>query len=219
MERDERLEKLAQDLEQLKSAVSRSAIVMREVMGPWHYRALLVYAGIGATAISLGWHVAIRFHGSFAASPAWLRAVLVVVTALAVAGGGLVKALSVSRAARSVDRRLGFFSFFRRYYGPMVVHLYLPLALILLGASAWLLATGRGVHVVGAIGLFSGILMNLLAATFRQDEYLVFGYWLLVTAAASFLVPGLSPALWFAVIFGLGCLAFAAAGALMARRR
>jgi hypothetical protein len=61
--------------------------------------------------------------------------------------------------------------------------------------------------------------MNLLAVAFRQHEYLVFGYWLLASAAASFFVPGLSPALWFAIIFGLGCLLFSAAAALIARRR
>jgi hypothetical protein len=84
---------------------------------------------------------------------------------------------------------------------------------------AWLLATGRGFYIVGTIGLFSGILMNLLAAAFRQSEYLAFGYWLLLAATASFFVPGLSAALWFAIVFGVGCLVFSTAAAAMARRR
>ncbi len=133
--------------------------------------------------------------------------------------GGIVKTLTIRRAARSVDRRLTVLAFFTRYYGPMVTHLYPPLILILIGVCAWLLATGRGFSIVGTIGLFSGILLNLLAAAFRQNEYLAFGYWLLLTGAASFFVPGLSAALWFAIVFGVGCLVFSAAATVMARRR
>jgi hypothetical protein len=219
MDRDRQIERLAEDLEQVKSAINRSAIVMREVMGPAHYRLLVLYAGIATLALCLAFHFAPLPWGGFAASPAWLRWLLVAAAVIGLVGGGLVKTLSVSRAARAVDRRLGFFSFFRRYYGFMVVHLYLPLGLILLGVCGWLLATGRASFVAGAMGLFSGILMNLLAVTFRQNEYLVFGYWLLATSAASFFVPGLAPALWFAVIFGLGCLVFWAAAVLVSRRR
>jgi hypothetical protein len=219
MDREDQLARLAEDLEQVRSAVNRSATVMREVMGPSHYRGLLLYAGFATLALCLAFHLVPLAYGGFAAAPAWLRTVLVVATVAAVLGGGVAKMLTVGRAARAVDRRLTVLAFFRRYYGPMVVHLYPPLVLTLLGVCAWLLATGRGFYVVGTIGLFSGVLMNLLGAAFRQGEYLVFGYWLLLAGAASFFVPGLTAALWFAVIFGLGCLVFSAAATVMARRR
>jgi hypothetical protein len=219
MDRDDQLTRLAEDLEQVRSAVSRSSTVLREVMGPTHYRGLLLYAGSASIVLCLAFHFVPLAYGGFAAAPAWLRAVLVVATVAAVLGGGVAKMLTMGRAARLVDRRLTVISFFRRYYGPMIVHLYPPLILMLLGVCAWLLATGRGFYIVGTIGLFSGILMNLLGAALRQHEYLVFGYWLLLAGAASFFVPGLSAALWFAVVFGLGCLVFSAAAAVMARRR
>ncbi len=219
MDRDRQLERLAADLETVKNAVNRSASVLREVMGPVHYRGLLLYAGAATIALCLAFQLAPLPWGSFAASPAWLRSLLVAATAAAVIGGGVVKTLSVSHATHAVDRKLGFFSFFRRYYGSIVVHLYLPLALILVGACAWLLATGRGFFVVGAIGLFAGILMNILGSPFRQRQYLLFGYWLLLTSAASFFVPGLPPALWFAVIFGFGCLGLWTAATLARPQR
>jgi hypothetical protein len=219
MDREEQISRLAEDLEQVRSAVSRSSTVLREVMGPTHYRGLLLYAGSASIALCLAFHAVIHAYGGFGPAPAWLRAVLVIATVAAVLGGGVAKMLTVGKAARSVDRRLTVLAFFRRYYGPMVIHLYPPLVLTLLGVCAWLLATGRGFYVVGTIGLFSGILLNLLGAAFRQTEYLVFGYWLLLAAAASFFVPGLTAALWFAVVFGLGCLVFCAAATMMARRR
>jgi hypothetical protein len=219
MDRDEKIAQLAEDLEQVRSAVNRNATVLREVMGPMHYRGLLLYSGIASIALCLAFHLVARAYGGFAPAPSWMRAVLVIATAAAVIGGGVAKMLTVDRAARSADRRLSVASFFRRYYGPMIVHLYPPLILMLLGVCAWLFATGRGFYVVGTLGLFSGILMNLLAAAFRQNEYLVFGYWALLAGAASFFVPGLSAALWFAIVFGLGCLAFSTAATLLARRR
>lgn len=219
MDRDDQLARLAEDLEQVRSAVNRSATVMREVMGPSHYRGLLLYAGFATLALCLVFHFVPLAYGGFAATPEWLRAVLVGIAIAAVFCGGIVKMLSIGRAARSVDRRLTVLAFFRRYYGPMVTHLYPPLILILIGVCAWLFATGRGFYVVGTIGLFSGILMNLLAAAFRQNEYLAFGYWLLLAGAASFFVPGLSAALWFAIVFGVGCLVFSSAATVMARRR
>ncbi len=219
MDRDEQLARLAEDLEQVRSAVNRSATVMREVMGPSHYRGLLLYAGFATLALCLAFHFVPLAFGGFAATPEWLRATLVSAAVAAVIVGGIVKTLTIRRAARSVDRRLTVLAFFTRYYGPMVAHLYPPLILILIGVCAWLLVTDRGFYVVGTIGLFSGILLNLLAAAFRQNEYLAFGYWLLVAGAASFFVPGLSPALWFAIVFGAGCLVFSAASALAARRR
>jgi len=219
MDREDRIARLAEDLEQVRSAVNRSSTVLREVMGPTHYRGLLLYAGGASIVLCLAFHFVIQAHGGFAPAPAWLRAVLVIATVAALLGGGVAKMLTVGRAARAVDRRLTVLAFFRRYYGPMVVHLYPPLVLTLLGVCAWLLATGRGFYVVGTIGLFSGTLLNLLGAAFRQTEYLVFGYWLLLSGAASFFVPGLTAVLWFAVLFGLGCLVFSAAATVMARRR
>lgn len=219
MDRDRELERLAADLEKVKNAVNRSSLVLREVMGPVHYRGLLLYAGFATIALCLAFHFAPLPWGGFAQSPAWLRSLLVVASAGAVLGGGLAKMLTVGRAARAVDRRLTVLSFFRRYYGPLVIHLYPPMILILLATCAWLLATGRGFSVIGVLGLFSGILLNMLGSVFRQAEYLVFGYWTLLAGAASFFVPGLSPALWVAVIFGMGCLLFSAVATGMARRR
>jgi len=219
MDRDDKLARLAEDLELVRSAVNRSSAVLREVLGPMHYRGLLAYSGSACVVLCLAFHFVPRLYGGFAASPTWVQAVLVGASIAAVVGGGAAKMLPVGRAARSVDRRLTVLAFFRRYYGPMGVHLYPPLILTLLGVSAWLLATGRGFYVVGAIGLFSGILMNLLAAAFRQGEYLAFGYWMLLTATASFFVAGLSAALWFGIIFGFGCLVSAVSITVRARRR
>ena len=100
MDRDEKLARLADDLEQVKSAISRSATVMREVMGPSHYRGLLRYAGIATLALCLAFHFIPLSYGGFAATPEWLRAVLIGATVTAVLGGGVVKMLSVGRAAR-----------------------------------------------------------------------------------------------------------------------
>lgn len=219
MDRDERLSRLADDLELVRSAVNRNSTVLREVMGPMHYRGLIAYSGAACLALCLAFHFVPRLYGGFAASPMWVRALLVGAAIAAVIGGGAAKLLSLRKAARSVDARLTVLAFMRRYYGPMVVHLYPPLILMLLGVAAWLLATGRGFYVVGTIGLFSGIMLNLLGAAFRQHEYLVFGYWLLATGGASFFVPGLSAALWFGIVFGLGCLVFVAAATVTAQRR
>lgn len=179
MDRDDRLSRLADDLELVRSAVNRNSTVLREVMGPMHYRGLLAYAGAACIALCLAFHFVPRPYGGFAASPAWVRAMLVGATIAAVIGGGAAKLLSLRKAARSVDERLTVLTFFRRYYGPMVAHLYPPLILTLLGVAAWLLATG----------------------------------------GASFFVPGLTAALWFALVFGLGCLVFVAAATVTAWRR
>ncbi len=137
MDRDEKLSRLADDLEQVKSAITRSATVLREVAGPWHYRWMVGYLGVAVVAFSLLFHFVPRAYGGFAATPAWARALLVVGAIAATLAGSVVKLLTVGRLAQSVDRRLTFLSFFRRYYAPLVAHLYPPLILI----------TDRGVRV------------------------------------------------------------------------
>lgn len=197
MDRDEMLSRLADDLEHMKSAVRRSASVLREVAGPSHYKGLLWYLGSAIVALCL------LFAG----------AVVVALSASA------FKLLTVGRVARAVDRRLTALSFFRQYYAPVIVHLYPPLILIAAGVTAWLAATDRGFFTVGTVGLFSGVMLNLLGVNLHQDEYLVFGYWMLLTGAASLFVPGLPAALWAAIVFGGGCFAFAAAVTVLGRRR
>lgn len=219
MDHDEKLTRLADDLEQVKSAIARSATVLREVAGPFHYRWLVGYLGIAVVAFCLLFHFVPRAYGGFAATPAWVRTLLVVGAIAAALAGSVVKLLTVGRLAQSVDRRLTFLSFFRRYYAPMIAHLYPPLILITVGVCAWLVATGRPSAIVGTLGLFGGLMLNLMGANLRQAEYLAFGYWMLSAGAASFFVPALPAVLWVAIVFGAGSLVFSAATMLPGRRR
>jgi hypothetical protein len=177
------------------------------------------YLGVAVVAFSLLFHLVPRAYGGFTATPAWVRALLVVGAIAAALAGSVVKLFTVGRLAQSVDRRLNFLSFFRRYYAPLVAHLYPPLILITAGVCAWLAATGRPSAIVGTLGLFGGLMLNFLGANLRQAEYLAFGYWMLLAGAASLFVPGLPAALWVAIVFGAGSLAFMAATMLLGRRR
>ncbi len=217
--REEMISRLADDLELVKSAVSRSSTVLREVAGPSRYRGLLWYIGGATIVLGLLFHFVPAAYGGFASTPAWVQVVLFVGAIAVALSAALVKLVTVGRAARAVDPRLGVLSFFRQHYAPVIVHLYPPLILITAGVCAWLASTGRGAAVVGTLGLFSGLMLNLLGVNMRQHEYLVFGYWTMLGGAASLFVHSLSPALWVAIVFGGGCLVCAGAATAADRRR
>jgi len=90
-----------------------------------------------------------------------------------------------------------------------VLHLFLPVMALITVLSALLISAGQASYCVAVWAIGFGILWNSLGTGFALTEYLVFGYWMLVTGTLSLLIGGIHPLLWIAVIFGFGFTAFA----------
>jgi hypothetical protein len=219
MESNGRVSQLVSDLEYLKAAIKRNIPVLREISLSANFRILLWYGASALVALSLAFELLIRHYGGFVALPAPVKAGLFLAIATGATVGGFMKWRTFNRVARSIDRKLSAFAIFRTYYSATLLHVYLPLIAIAAAAVVFFALSGRGSLIVGAVALFGGILYNLLATSVNLREYLVCGYWLLLGAVASFLLPSVPSALWVAIIFGGGFFALAIAAEIAVRRR
>jgi hypothetical protein len=105
------------------------------------------------------------------------------------------------------------------FFGPTSIHTTGAMVVAIAAAVAFAVASGSPWHALPAVGIVVGLWMNSLGSQLRVGEYVVAGWWAVLSGAAGLFLVERAPFLWVLAIFGGMFYAFAAAIALSARRR
>jgi len=216
---DQKLEQIARDIEELKSAVRRNDPLMRAVLTTRGWGALGLGGGLGVTLFALPAHFLSRAYGSFAAIPTPLKALVWAALGLAIVGGGAWKLALIARRASEVDSNSGLGELFDSFFGATSIHVTGAMLVAILVSIAWAVWAGRPWLALPATGVVMGVWMNAIGSQTRVPEYLVAGWWSLLSGSAGLFLVELSPFLWVLAIYGGMFYAFGVAAPIIARRR
>ena len=107
---------------------------------------------------------------------------------------------------------------FRLFFLGPNFHSGVPYVLTMAATSAFALLNGHPWYIVPAVALPTSFWSNYMSSVAGRREYLVAGWWVVLTGLASLFLIEAAPFIWVFVIFGGFCFAFAGA-ALFAGRR
>lgn len=217
MEERVNLAQLLRDLEVIKEATKRNRVVLREVYSPRRLRFFMLYFATAVVLLSLLFQYCVGLFGSYAALPPVVKLLLFAVIAVLGLSIGVLKWVSIDRSAKSVDTKLSMGTILRDHLRPFLVHIYFPFFLLTLGGACFAAASGHAGAIVGIVAIFMALVMNYVGLSVGLADYLVFGYWLLITGVLSLLVPGVAVGIWVAICFGGGSYALVIAAALRER--
>ncbi len=210
MESRDNINRLVKDLEYIKAAVKRNQPVFQQWAATTPMRLLMGYYGAGTIAVALLFQLFIIHYASFGGIPEMVKILLFAFLAVIAISATFLKWATMSRSAKRIDRKLGMWSLVWKYYFYRGIHVHAPLAALTFGLIFYFCLYGPGRFIIGVVGMYTGLYMNLFAVTVNLLEYYVFGYWMIAASILSLLLPGIPGGFWVA-LYGVGCYAFVVA--------
>jgi len=206
---DKQLDKMVADIASIKSVIDKNQGLFQDMLLPQHFRVFSFFMGIAVIVFSMTiFFLQIRY-GSWVAAPQAAKAIVygaLVVCWIVAAflkwsrwGRGLMKINRAYTLTRAVEQ---FFSF-------RIVHVYMPLVGIGLILSFYLYHNNLAYYIICAISILMGLIYNFLGSFAGSRQWLVGGYWLMLSGLCLLLLDPIPAPIAVAMSPGCGLLAFA----------
>ena len=211
MDRTE-LDKVLQDIQELKRSVRKANPFLRDIMGLRAYAALSLPLGVILLADSLGTHFLIRAYGSFSSVPAILKALCLGVFGLIVVLGWAVKWVVLDRRARELREGANFLTVIKAMYGGQWFNLSGPLLLGMIVGSIFASVAGHPWLTIAIVAILFGPFCATVAVVLDRFEYLYTGWYLTVTGLVALFFVEAAPLVWLAIVWSGTFLVFGGCG-------
>lgn len=199
------MERLVQDLQFVKTAITKSNNLFRFINISRAIGLVGLWIGIGITILASAAYYLVDHFGDFDAVPATHRTglfILMVIFLVAVATGKIVL---IMKQARQTDRDLTLLKLIAAVYKPQTVNIIVSFIIAIIGISAFLSNRGLDIYLVPALSIMFGLMLLAFLNVFYLKELLVSGDWLLITGLVTlFNAETLHPLLALVITFGLG---------------
>jgi hypothetical protein len=211
------LEKLLQDIQELKRSVRRANPFLREIMELRAYWIMSIPLGILLLADCLLMHFLVRASGSFGAIPSgWKIASLALFIAI-LAIGSVWKWIVINRRAAQLRRGATILTVIKAIYGGDWFGFSAPLILCLVVTSAFFLWSGRPWLIFSIVAIFIGTFCNIVGKLLERREYLFMGWYMTLAGLASLFFIESMPFIWLAIVWAGSFLVFGSAGLIAGR--
>jgi hypothetical protein len=206
------LDKLLQDIKELKHSVRKANPFLREIMGLKAYSILSIPLGIILLADCLITHFLIRSSGSFESIPRTWKIVTLTLFALILVIGFAAKWIVIDRRAAQLKDGANFFTVIEAMYGGQWFSLSVPLMLCMFVSSIFAVLSGHPWLIASFTAIFLGPFSNIVAELFDRSEYLWMGWYLTLSGLASLFFMESAPYIWLAIVWAGTFLVFGLAG-------
>jgi len=207
---DQELEELARSVEDLKRAVKKNDPFLRSILASRGWGALALFASACVTLFTLPAHFLSLRYGGFASIPPLLRAALWAVLAIFLIPGSIWKVALLRRRAGEAEEGAGILSILAALFGGLSFHMALPFFVATGVALAFTFTVGHPWLSAPAIAILVCFWTNSLASTTDRRDYLLLGWWSLLSGSAGLFLVERAPFIWLFVIYGGLCYLFTA---------
>ena len=150
------ISRLAEDLEYIKKAVTKSGSILQYMEVSKALRLVSLVAGLCLILFSALFYLFIQQHGSYEAIPAQVKLVLYIAIALAFILVGALKIRNIFSRAREIDEQITFIQFIEAIYTDRFLTLIIPFLLTLVALPLYF-------NFSGQTGLVMPLLMIIFA--------------------------------------------------------
>ncbi|HUI91703.1 MAG TPA: hypothetical protein VLX68_05575 [Chitinivibrionales bacterium] len=202
----EQLDQLTQDITFVRKAIEKNSSILNQIDFRGSLRLTVLLSALSVFLFCGLFYFLEAHFGGFDAIPVYLKALAFCAAALDVAMLGILKNTGVLKSARAFDPGISLFRLVREYYAGKMYHHFIPTGLVLLFACVCAWETGHAKLIIPFVSIGVGLLYNTFNTFLRIDEFLVFGYWFIVTGCILVVFNTVSPLLGLALTLGCGLL-------------
>jgi len=207
---DNEIDELAKAIADLKRATKRNDPFLRSLFDDKGWLGLGLAGSIGITLFCLPAHFLTAAYGSFAAIPALLQALLWAVLGGVLVIGGVQKSRLLLRKARARDeddeRRTegpaALTRVMKAVFGGWGFHMAVPLVIGGIGVAGFAFTAGHPWYGIPGLAILLCFWANFMGLVVEHREYLVMGWWCLLTGLAGLFFIEKAPFIWTFIIYG-----------------
>lgn len=206
---DRQLQKLLDDIASIKSVISENHQIIKQLLLPIHFRVISFLAAIFIIGLSAAYYYFLLIHGSYYQIPKDIRIFLLIVIGISYLTVVSLKRILWIKSVHKINKEITFGQLVKNIYSYQLFHVWIPIFALMIYLIVHLCLVDAEYYIVGVASIGMGIIYNSIGGFTRIWQYLVTGYWLIVTGLLSLLFDDISPFVWLAVSPGLGFFIFA----------
>jgi len=207
---EEQVSKLLDDLASIKSIIGENKSVMKQLLLPIHFRFISFFSGVGIIGICALYYFLLERFGEYGNIPPDIQKISIVATFCLWLMTIVLKRVMWLRSVRKVDQQITFKQITRNLFRAQIFHIWIPIIILMLLVSIYLVMMDSSRYIVPLVCFGFGIIYNTIGSLSRIPQYLIVGYWMLLTGILPFLFPSMSVLIFLALSVGGGLLLFGA---------
>jgi hypothetical protein len=206
----DQIDQLAQDISFVKKAIEKNSSILNQIDFRSSLRLTVLLSAVSIFLFCGLLHLLSRHFGGFTLIPASIKALVFCAAALDLMLLGILKNAGVLKSARTYDPGISLFRLMREYYSGRMYNHFIPTGIVLFFACIYAWKTGHACLLIPFVSIGAGLLYNTFNTFLRIDEFLILGYWFIVTGGILVVFNSISPLLELLLTLGCGMLLLSA---------
>lgn len=204
----EQLDKLLENISEVKTTIQSNRSLVREVFHPRQYRILALLTSISIFIFSGTFYLLEIIYGDFLMAPVIVRYFLFFGIALSLAVLGFLKFFHLETSVTNLKKSYTLTQFLIEIYSFRIVHVYIPLMSILGVLIVYFSWLGEQRLIVPTISICIGIIHNFIGSITEIRRYLYCGYWFIFSGLVALMVTSISVCFILPGTIGIGTLLY-----------
>lgn len=195
--------KLMEDITAIKQVISENKPLLRQLLLPIHFRIISLIGGVAIIFISALYYFLLEKYGTYHQIPQMARYFAIGLIAISWVSVLILKRLLWMKSLKKFDNQMTFGQLVKHLYSYQILHLWIPVLVIMVVLMIYFGNSDVPQFMVVVVAVGLGVIYNSLGSITRIWQYLVVGYWTMITGILPLLISDI-PAL-FALALSLGC--------------
>jgi hypothetical protein len=211
------LEKLLEDISSIKSVINRNKPLLQQVLNPAHFRLFALLAAISIIGFALVIYFLMQQYGSFSAIPRMIRYIIFSAMAADWFFMQFLKRRTFLKSGKRIDPTFTIRRLLKEFFTYRIAHVYVPMMLLIIFLTVYFIYKNIPYYIVPACSIGIGLLYNFIGSFTEIRQYLILGYWFLITGAGVLMFNTIPAPISLSLTLGCGLLIFSALGYFAAR--
>jgi hypothetical protein len=211
------LEKLLEDISSIKSVINKNKPLLQQVLNPAHFRLFTLLAAISIIGFALAIYFLMQQHGSFSAIPRMIRYIIFAAMAADWVFMQFLKRRTFLKTGKRIDPTFTIRRLLKEFFTYRIAHVYVPMTLLIIFLTVYFIYKNIPYYIVPACSIGIGLLYNFIGSFTEIRQYLILGYWFLITGAGVLMFNTIPAPISLSLTLGCGLLIFSALGYFSAR--
>jgi hypothetical protein len=211
------IEKLLEDISSIKTVINKNKPLLQQVLMPAHFRRFTLLAAISVIGFSMLIYILMQQHGSFGAIPRSVRYIIFAAMAADWVLMQFLKRRTFLTSGRRIDPAFTIGRLLKEFFTYRIAHVYVPMMVLVIFLSIYFVDENVPYYIVPAVSIGIGLLYNFIGSFTEIRQYLLLGYWLLITGVGTIIFSEIPALIALSVTLGCGLLMFSASGYRSAR--
>jgi hypothetical protein len=205
---ENQIDKLLDDIASIKGVIADNKPLIRQMLLPIHFRIITLLAGISIIGLSALYYFLLDQYGSYDLIPSSMRKISLGLVVFAYLTVVVLKRVLWIKSLQKIDSSYTFGKLLKSIYSYQLLHIWTPLMIgtVLLSFYFYYIEQPRFIVTAVAFGL--GLVYNSIGSLTRITQYMIVGYWMIVSSVLPLLFVDVSALIFLALSLGCPMLIF-----------